>query len=1305
VLIFLSGLLLFSDLSAHPRFIGATAPGRTETGLPPFAIRTREAIGLSADPTDLRLLSDGRILLFAGRQIAFGDGLRWEVFSQADDDATVPSSSIAVDDLNHIYIGIQGGFGRIVFDENGRWRIRVEALWEGDESGSYPILRKVHVTPQDWFWHGDSGPVVSWRPGQKPTVVARASSIAGIIESDPTLYVSDRADGVLIPLGENTAIKAAPQKFDLNRIVECAVTSGEPGKTFTGMHTQGVNILEQGHLRPLATVGLLAAPGRVSALAKLESPFFAAAIQERGLVFFTAQGQVVQFISRETDHRFGRIRRIVSAPSGYVYALLEEGIAIIQFPCPLSTLEGLIGRSVSYAMPFRIGTELWMETDGALLRGVYDKGGTLIEFVQDQPDSTYIACVSQIGDSALISTSDRSFIRRDDRWEPLLSDVGNLRVISPEKNGRWLCTALGQVGWLLPTGQSYSLLMHPAPGLRSVYDAISDKQGRTWLELGNAKAGFVEIGSDDIPRVTLLGPEQGVPEGWGQVFALHEQVGYNIADQILTYDEVRKRLVPAPELFAPFRDLGRVIGRPLIDSAGQVWTGDERGPARWVRNGDTWHRVPLEPAVKFTPHTYAVQDDGVVWMGANGRQTRFDPLIPRPKPVPVRPLVTHIEIIPTKRILFTNTNDKPELSYEEGSITLHFMTVGGEPFSTTSFEVSLTDGISNWTPVGSSGAASYNNLEEGDYSVRVRVRTGKTVSEEEVFKFQIQPPWYRSHFAYLAYFLGTLGLATLVAWSASYLQRRENLRLEELVAQRTFELNESNAKLERQVEEIRRLSLAISQSPVGIAIARMNGTVIFANPRFCDLFGYIHAEVLGRDLAALRLQPFTPTLNSQVQKTLEEGEAWHGQLTNQTKDGRAVHVRTTLAPIRSPDGQIRSYLILEEDISEWLAEQDRRHRLESQLLQAQKLDALGTLAGGIAHDFNNILTGILGYCELAGLDIDEKDRLVGHLGEIRGAGMRAKDLVNRILTFSRQSTPTLAPMDLGHAVNEAHKLLRASTPATIEYLFRVAPASILGDATQIHQVVVNLCTNAIHAIQGKPGRIEVELTSVYLSDEAAADLHDVTSGRFARLTVSDNGHGIPPETLARIFDPFFTTKQPGHGTGLGLAIVRAIVASHHGALRVKSTVGVGTTFELFFPVTDRSATLSPFGEATVEGSGERILVVDDEPTIANFVANRLRRLGYEADVFVEPQKALERFLADPYRYTAIVTDLTMPGMTGLQLLTAAREKHLVPAVIVSGYGVELGRTDPSSLQRCLLLPKPFNGNDLARAIQQILAEE
>ncbi len=664
-----------------------------------------------------------------------------------------------------------------------------------------------------------------------------------------------------------------------------------------------------------------------------------------------------------------------------------------------------------------------------------------------------------------------------------------------------------------------------------------------------------------------------------------------------------------------------------------------------------------------------------------------------------------MEIAPTKRIIFTDSITRPILPHAEGSVIIHFMALGGPPFAATTFEVSLVRGDSGWTPVGSSGTASYNNLKEGNYTLRVRPRAGSEVGTESVFEFQIQPPWYRSHIAYVAYFLGTLGLATFVAWSSSYLQRRENLRLEELVAQRTFELNESNAKLERQVEEIRRLSLAIAQSPVGVAIARMNGTVIFANPRFCDLFGYMHAEVIGRDLATLRLQPFTPTLNSQVQKTLEEGEAWHGQLTNQTKEGRAVHVRTTLAPIRSPDGQIRSYLILQEDISEWLAEQDRRHRLESQLLQAQKLDALGTLAGGIAHDFNNILTGILGYCELAGLDIDEKDRLVSHLGEIKGAGMRAKDLVNRILTFSRQSTPTLAPMDLAHAVHEAHKLLRASTPATIEYVLRVAPASILGDATQIHQVVVNLCTNAIHAIQGKPGKIEVDVSTVYLSDEEAADLHDVTAGRFVKLTVSDTGHGMPPETLARIFDPFFTTKQPGHGTGLGLAIVRAIVASHHGALRVKSSMGTGTTFDLFFPATDRSATLSPFGEVTAEGSGERILVVDDEPTIANFVANRLRRLGYEADVFTEPQKALERFLADPFRYTAIVTDLTMPGMTGLQLLTAAREKHMVPAVIVSGYGVELGRTDPSSLQRCLLLPKPFNGNDLARAIQQVLAEE
>ncbi|MDX2188120.1 MAG: ATP-binding protein [Opitutaceae bacterium] len=1306
-------LLIFSCLCtayavAQPGrkpLLEGTAPGRSESGYPQFAIRSHESIGLATVPTDMTLLKDGRVLLFAGRQIAMGDGTRWDVFTQADDDASVPSSDVALDQDGTLYIGFSGGFGRIVFDDEGRWRIQVAERWTGEEAGHFPLLRKVVQVEDDWYWHGDSGPVVRWKPGTRPKIVARLSTIAALFSIGGQHYVSDRSDASLVRINEEgNEVISLNEQGGFDTIIDSAVSLGNE-EALVGLHLRGVSVFDGKSFTPIARAGLLSTGSRVQSLVRTDEGFFAAAIQDRGIVFFTREGKVVQFLSREVDHRLGRARHLIPTQGGIIYALLEDGFGMINFPSPASSFEALLGRAVSFTLPFRVAGDLWMETDGFLLRGNYDAAGTLLNFTPDQPGTSFIFAVSPVDNTVIVSNSNTTYIRRGTYWVPLFSNVSNFRILTGEMNGRWLYSAKGQIGWMTRSEGSYALAPTPAPGLGHVYSARLDGNGNVWLELGSGKVGRIVVSPEGVPQFKEYGAHQGVPDGWAQVFELDAEVAFNVADQILKYSEASDRLEPAPELAARFKGAGRIIGRPAMDPKGRVWLGDEQGPSLWSRQGDSWFRQSLAATIRFMPHMYTIQSDGVVWMEANGRHVRYDPAMPAAEPPPIRAVVTHVELPATRRIVFNRNGVHPEFSFEENSLAAHFAAVGGVPFAPVTFDVQLGTEAGDWTPVGPSGLASFSNLKEGKYSLRVRPRIGDELGSESVFDFSIRPPWYRTPLAYLAYFLCTLGIVTLVAWSASFLQRRENLRLEELVARRTSELNESNAKLERQVEEIRRLSLAIEQSPVGVAIVRKTGTIVFANPRFCDLFGYRHDEVLGREISSLRLQPFTPSLNVQVQRTIEAGEAWHGQLTNQAKDGHAVHVRTTIAPIRSPDGEIRSHLILEEDISEWLEEQDRRHRLESQLLQAQKLEALGTLAGGIAHDFNNILTGILGYCELSALDMDAPDRLSLHLSEIKGAGMRAKDLVARILTFSRQSTPTLAPMDLAHAVGEALKLLRASTPATIEYHIRIAPASVMGDATQIHQVVVNLCTNAVHAMQGKPGRISVEVESLVLSPEEAAELHDIKSGHVAKLTVSDTGHGMDSATLGRIFDPFFTTKQPGHGTGLGLAIVRAIVANHNGAIRVKSTPGMGTTFELFFPSTDRAATASPFGELIAEGDGQRILVVDDEATIANFIANRLRRLGYEVDVFNEPRVALDRFLADPYRYTAIVTDLTMPGMTGLQLLQAARERKVVPAVIVSGYGVELGSTDPASLTRCLLLPKPFNGNDLARAIQQVLADE
>jgi PAS domain S-box-containing protein len=502
------------------------------------------------------------------------------------------------------------------------------------------------------------------------------------------------------------------------------------------------------------------------------------------------------------------------------------------------------------------------------------------------------------------------------------------------------------------------------------------------------------------------------------------------------------------------------------------------------------------------------------------------------------------------------------------------------------------------------------------------------------------------------------------------------------------------------VEEIRMLSQAIDQSPVAILITNPAGTIVFANPRIAALTRFKVEELISQHVSIMRSAEADVEAEQKIAAALRSGESWTGQRVTRTKDGNSVHVRVTISPLRSPSGQIRLHLYLVEDITEWLAEQERRRKLESQLVQSQKLESLGTLAGGIAHDFNNILTGMLGYTELARLSVPADSELQKQLGEVSKAGLRAKDLVAQILTFSRQGSSQLVPIDLAGPVEEAVRLLRASTPATIEIVSNLDSGTVRADSTQIQQVVLNLGTNAVHAMRGRTGRIAIALRRMSASPLLAAEVSRLPEGPCMCLRVSDEGKGMDAATMERIFDPFFTTKEQGEGTGLGLSIVQGIVTTHHGAYRVQSTVGEGTVFELFFPLRWEQTITPPPAGAAPKGARQEILVVDDEPMVADYITLRLKRLDYAVTSFTDPRQALAACQAEPGRFQGIVTDLTMPHLTGVDLIRQIRGLgRVIPAVIVTGYGKG---ASVHQLPRCHMLYKPFTGEDLARALAQVL---
>ncbi|QQS06296.1 MAG: response regulator [Fibrobacterota bacterium] len=378
------------------------------------------------------------------------------------------------------------------------------------------------------------------------------------------------------------------------------------------------------------------------------------------------------------------------------------------------------------------------------------------------------------------------------------------------------------------------------------------------------------------------------------------------------------------------------------------------------------------------------------------------------------------------------------------------------------------------------------------------------------------------------------------------------------------------------------------------------------------------------------------------------------------------------------------------------AEKNRRN-MELQLYQSQKLEAVGTLAGGIAHDINNILTSIWGHAQLLEMSIAEGSSRESVDGILKGC-RRARDLARRILLFGRKQDVNLLPLQLFDIVQEVNGLLKATIPPNIhiETMMDASIPSILGDAGQLHQVILNLCTNAIYAMTNHGGALKIELTEEKFEGDS-----------FLRLVISDTGEGIPAENLSRIFEPFFTTKPTGQGTGLGLSVVHGIVVNHQGTIDVHSSVGVGTTFELRFPAIETDFVLNDTSsvELLPVMEGKQIMIVDDEETVSEVVRQFLSIIGFEAEVFSDPRLALEAFRKNPLVWEAVVSDLTMPEMTGMDLACEIhRIDPSIPFLLTSGFESEDTTSETMAREISAFLPKPFQLDELEHALRKVISK-
>ena len=398
---------------------------------------------------------------------------------------------------------------------------------------------------------------------------------------------------------------------------------------------------------------------------------------------------------------------------------------------------------------------------------------------------------------------------------------------------------------------------------------------------------------------------------------------------------------------------------------------------------------------------------------------------------------------------------------------------------------------------------------------------------------------------------------------------------------------------------------------------------------------------------------------------------------------------------------------LQQEIIERKKAEEDRGRLEVQLLQAQKMEAIGTLAGGIAHDFNNILSSVLGYTEFALDDAEEGTRLRKNLQTVFSAGERARDLVQQILIFSRQGEKTFDPIQVKLITKEVLKLLRSTLPTTIEIRQDFQSDSLVsGDPSKIHQVLLNLCTNADHAMRRKGGILEVTLVDVELDSLFTARHPDMKPGTHLRLMVKDTGCGISPHILDRIFDPFFTTKDKGEGTGMGLSVVHGIVKAHGGAITVQSELGEGAIFNVFLPVTEKTIKREAPIEKPIPTGTERVLVVDDEENLVDMGRQMLEGLGYEVVTRTSSIEALELFKTRPDRFDLVITDMTMHNLTGDKLaLKLAKIRPDIPIILSTGFSHEITEEKAKEMGIKAFLFKPILKRVMAETVRRVLDEK
>ncbi len=990
------------------RAMQAAPKGVVETGAPSFVVLGPEALGLSAAPNELHVLPDGRILVVAQHELAVGDGVRWEGYRAADAQSPI-LTSVAVDKDGQIYTGVEGGISRVELSEGALWRLTRAITLPPEDISQRAALVSVAAFPDHWYWYGGSGAIVSWRPGETAHVASKAGANIDAVERIFTLgrdvFVSDQSSGGLYRLRQDgTTERLNAADLLVSERVTCAIAFN-PGELLVGTGSVGLKLFDGRKFQPFAASGLLNSGHRITDLCSAGEGFFAASIDTVGIVFFDREGRTVQVLERSLDHRLARVQRLQYTQAGVLWALLNDGIARVEFPSPISHFEPMVTGGLTFAQPMRHAGQLWIQADGRGMRALYDADSRLERFVDDTPPGRYLFTMAE-EDGQLFATNDEGiYVLEANAWKLALPGIVNARVGVARATPDGLCyVARGEFGTIQRAPLGYVARRISCPALGDSYNSVVDSAGVGWLELGVSRIGRLDP-RGAAPSLQILGTSDGLLDGWVEVYLIDGVARFHVSNHLFRFDPAQKRFEEDRELVARIPELADAGGRPVNDRFGRLW---------YTANG-TAHAIDLTAAgenraikmapVGFAPTGYTVEDDGKVWMFERRRLARLDLQQHGPPVIPIKALITSAYFPASQRQIFSPGASVGPLDYLDNSPVFHFAAPANPFTSPITFEILLEGAGTQWVQVGGVGSAAFNRLKEGNYVFHVRpVSGGLLHGTEAVLRFTVRPPWFRTTLAWIIYASATLGLFVFVTWLTSFLQRRENERLEQLVAKRTEELEATNAQLGRQIAETTAKSAALAASeenfralnskleervdertaelsrsngelqqrellfrlifehaPVGISWKRTElGNVHHINPTFRRILE-LPADILTDETHfALHVHPADAPRQEEMSRLIATGQIDRYTLEERfvLAGGRIVWGLLSVAVIRDEAGQVIQEIGILEDITSRKHSEQELANTHRDLLDASRKAGMAEVATGVLHNVGNVLNSV-----------------------------------------------------------------------------------------------------------------------------------------------------------------------------------------------------------------------------------------------------------------------------------------------------------------------------------------------------------